>query len=54
MITRGEVVMTFGDKIGVTLMDLVKSIYNKRNEGAASVNHAGHRGFTLLRWKIDP
>ena len=29
LIARGEVVITAGDKIGVTLTELVKSIYNK-------------------------
>ena len=29
LIARGEVVITSGDKIGVTLTELVKSIYNK-------------------------
>ena len=32
LIARGEVVITAGDKIGVTLTELVKSIYN--NKGA--------------------
>ncbi len=29
LIARGEVVITSGDKIGVTLTELVKSIYNQ-------------------------
>ena len=29
LIARGEVVITSGDKIGVTLTELVKSVYNK-------------------------
>jgi flagellar motor switch protein FliN/FliY len=30
LIARGEVVITAGDKIGVTLTELVKSIYNNK------------------------
>ena len=31
LIARGEVVITAGDKIGVTLTELVKSIYNQQS-----------------------
>ena len=32
LIARGEVVITAGDKIGVTLTELVKSIYNSNGK----------------------
>ncbi len=32
LIARGEVVITSGDKIGVTLTELVKSIYNNSDK----------------------